>query len=132
MRFWRVAVFICAGVSVVMAALGSHALAVKGENVPDIDLAQLLANWRLAGHYLSLHSVASLVLLQLAEKHSFYCHAAIILLIGSLIFASSLWLNALALIDGWPFSQFTVFTPVGGSLMIVGWFYAAMRSMRAA
>lgn len=73
------------------------------------------AEWlRTGGLYQLVHAVAALVVMQMARG------AAITMLIGAAIFAGTLYLMAL----GGP-RWLGAVTPIGGSLMIAAWLWAA-------
>jgi uncharacterized membrane protein YgdD (TMEM256/DUF423 family) len=97
-----------AAMAVAAAAFGAHA--AQGEAV----------EWlRTGGQYQLIHAVAALALMR---DHN---RPAALLLLGSLVFAASLYLMALGL-PRW----LGAVTPVGGAMMIGGWFWVAIRALR--
>ena len=78
------------------------------------------AGWlRTGGIYQLAHAVAALALIERSRG------GAIMLLAGAAIFAGSLYLMALGL-PRW----LGAVTPIGGTLMIAGWLWAAFRLWR--
>lgn len=100
----RVFAAVSAAVAVAAGAFGAHGAAGQQE-----------AEWlRTGGMYQLVHAVAALAITSAARG------PAVLLLIGSAIFALTLY--ALAL--GGP-RWLGAVTPVGGSLIIAGWLWAA-------
>ena len=80
------------------------------------------AEWlKTGGHYQLIHAVAALVALKLDAKGP-----AVLFLAGGLAFAGTLYLMAL----GAP-RWFGAITPIGGTLLIVGFLLFAWASLRA-
>lgn len=99
--------------AVAAGAFGAHAAA-----------SPKAAQWlETGGHYQLVHAIAALVLLRWPGL----LRPAVCLLIGSLIFAATLYAMAL----GAPL-WFGAVTPVGGVLMIAGWLWAAWKLLRMA
>ena len=97
-----------AAMAIAAAAFGAHA--VHGEAV----------EWlRTGGQYQLAHAVAVIVLADRARG------PALMLLIGSLIFAATLYSMAV----GAP-RWFGAITPIGGAMMIGGWLWFAYRALR--
>jgi uncharacterized membrane protein YgdD (TMEM256/DUF423 family) len=95
---------ISAGVAVAAGAFGAHGAAGPQE-----------AEWlRTGGLYQLVHAIAVLAIMKVARG------PAIMLLVGAAIFAVTLYIMAL----GGP-RWLGAVTPVGGSLLIVGWAWAA-------
>lgn len=95
---------ISAGIAVAAGAFGAHGAAGPQE-----------AEWlRTGGLYQLVHAVAALAIMRFARG------PAIMLLAGAAIFAFTLYLMAL----GGP-RWLGAVTPIGGSLLIVGWFWTA-------
>ena len=93
-----------AALAIAAGAFGAH-----GASSPQA------AEWlRTGGMYQLIHAVAALVLLQLGKGQ------AICLLAGAAIFSATLYIMAL----GGP-KWLGAITPIGGSLMIAGWLWAA-------
>lgn len=90
-------------------AIGAGAFGAHGASSPQA------AEWlRTGGFYQLIHAVAVLLLLPRAQG------AAICLLVGAAIFAATLYVMAM----GGP-RWLGAVTPVGGSLLIAGWLWAA-------
>ena len=97
-------------------AFGAHAL--EGW----LDTRQL-GWWETAGHYLLPHAVA-VVVLGLSGRRSLLLPGGL-LAAGALVFAATLYAMAL----GAP-RWLGAVTPLGGTLMILGWLLLAWRSVR--
>jgi uncharacterized membrane protein YgdD (TMEM256/DUF423 family) len=93
------------------AALAIGAGAFGAHGVTDPKAAEWL---RTGGLYQLIHAVAAVAILGVARG------AAVLLLIGAAIFAVSLYVMAL----GGP-RWLGAVTPIGGTLMIAGWLWAA-------
>ena len=97
-----------AAIAVAAAAFGAHAASSPKS-----------AEWlQTGGHYQLVHAVAALLLLRWPAL----VKAAWMLLVGSLIFATTLYAMAL----GAPHWLGAV-TPIGGALMIAGWLWAGWK-----
>jgi len=101
---------ISAAMAVAAGAFGAHGAAGPQE-----------AEWlRTGGIYQLIHAVAALAIMGLARG------PAITLLIGAAIFSVTLYAMAL----GAP-KWFGAITPIGGTLLIIGWLWAAWLYWRA-
>lgn len=90
-------------------AIGAGAFGAHGVTAPKA------AEWlRTGGLYQLIHAVAAIAIMGVTRG------AAILLLIGAAIFAVSLYVMAL----GGP-KWLGAVTPIGGTLMIAGWLWAA-------
>ncbi len=99
-----------AALAIAAGAFGAH-----GASSPQA------AEWlRTGGMYQLIHSVAALALMQTMRG------PAIMMLVGAAIFAGTLYLMAL----GAP-RWLGAITPIGGSLLIVAWLWAAWNYWRA-
>lgn len=97
-----------AAIAVGAAAFGAHAAS-----------SAKVAEWlQTGGHYQLVHAVAALILMRWPGQ----ARAAQLLLVGSALFAATLYAMAL----GAP-RWFGAITPICGALMIVGWLWAAWR-----
>jgi len=95
---------ISAAIAVAAGAFGAHGAAGPQE-----------ADWlRTGGMYQLVHAVAALAIMGFARG------PAILLLVGAAIFAATLYAMAL----GAP-RWLGAVTPIGGSLLIIGWLWAA-------
>ncbi|MFC4255657.1 DUF423 domain-containing protein [Altererythrobacter xixiisoli] len=96
---------VSAAIAVAAGAFGAHGAAGPQE-----------AEWlRTGGVYQLVHAVAAIGIMRFAKG------PAMMLLLGAAIFAVTLYLMAL----GAP-RWFGAITPVGGTLLIIGWLWAAM------
>jgi uncharacterized membrane protein YgdD (TMEM256/DUF423 family) len=96
-------------------AVGAGAFGAHGAPSPQA------ADWlRTGGLYQLIHAVAALLLMEQARG------AAITLLVGAAIFALTLY----AMAFGAP-RWLGVITPIGGTLLIVGWLWAGWSYWRA-
>ncbi|GLS99706.1 DUF423 domain-containing protein [Sphingobium jiangsuense] len=99
-----------AALAIAAGAFGAH-----GASSPQA------AEWlRTGGLYQLIHAVAAIALMQAARP------AAMLMLAGAAIFAFTLY----AMAFGAP-RWFGAITPIGGTLMIVGWLWAAWGYWRA-
>lgn len=99
-----------AALAVAAGAFGAHGAA-----------SPQAAEWlKTGGMYQLVHAVAAIAIMGAARG------AAIMLLVGAAIFAATLYLMAL----GAP-RWLGAITPIGGSLLIVGWLWAAWVYWRA-
>lgn len=99
-----------AALAVAAGAFGAHGAA-----------SPQAAEWlKTGGMYQLIHAVAAIVIMGVARG------AAIMLLVGAAIFAATLYLMAL----GAP-RWLGAITPIGGSLLIAGWLWAAWAYWRA-
>lgn len=104
--FWAA---LSAALAIAAGAFGAH-----GASSPQA------AEWlRTGGVYQLVHAVAALVLMQQMRT------PAILMLAGAAIFAGTLYLMAV----GAP-RWFGAITPIGGSLMIAAWIWAAILYLR--
>ena len=99
------------------AALAIGAGAFGAHGITDPKAAEWL---RTGGFYQHIHAVAAMVLFGTARS------AAAMMLAGAAIFAASLYIMAL----GGP-RWLGAVTPIGGTLMIAGWLWAAWIFTRA-
>lgn len=105
---------------VVLAAL-SGALAVGAGAFGAHGASGQAVEWlRTGGQYQLVHAVAALVAIQMSARGP-----AWLFVIGSAIFAGSLYLMALGL-PKW----LGAITPIGGVLIIAGWLWLAWRAAR--
>lgn len=106
---------ISAGLAVILGALAAHALH------DTLEAAGNGESWRTAVLYHLTHSIAALVLAQAGLRR-----CAWTMLAGVLLFSGSIYV--LCLVDGVPWLG--PVTPVGGVVMIVAWFAAAVAWLR--
>ena len=106
-------------ITVGLGAFGAHALE---QAVPPEDLAL----WETAVHYQGLHALA-LVLFGVSQQlRPRPCLGGWAFLLGSAIFSGTLY----AMVLGGP-RWLGAITPIGGTLMIVGWVSFALSAWRA-
>jgi uncharacterized membrane protein YgdD (TMEM256/DUF423 family) len=95
-------------------AIGAGAFGAHGAAPP-------ASEWlKTGGLYQLIHAIAIIALIDKARRPAW------MLLVGSMIFAGSLYLMAL----GAP-RWFGAITPIGGALMIAGWLWVAAGAVRA-
>lgn len=103
-----------AAIAVMAGAFGAHG--VSG----------LPAEWlKTGGSYQLIHAVAVIAILGNGEAKG-RNGPAILILIGSVLFAATLYLMALGM-PRW----LGAITPIGGAMMIAGWFWLALNLARA-
>lgn len=107
---------------VMLGAFGAHGLPtlVSADRLP-----KALELWQTATLYLFIHALGLLVVSVLmafnwCKKYVAYC-----LLIGTLIFSSTLYLIAI----GAP-KWLGAITPIGGTLMMIGWLLLAIQNIK--
>jgi uncharacterized membrane protein YgdD (TMEM256/DUF423 family) len=106
--------------TVALGAFGAHAL---GARVEPGDLAI----WQTAVHYQGLHALALIVYGLFAERRERpRMLVAWCFLVGALVFSGTLY----AIVLGGP-RWLGAITPLGGTLMIVGWVAFALAARRA-
>ncbi|MCF6242664.1 MAG: DUF423 domain-containing protein [Bacteroidales bacterium] len=105
---------IFAFISIVMSALGSHALkSILSENGASANFA--LANQFMMYHALALILVA--ILYHLFPEINFN-YVAYAFIIGSILFQGILYLKSF-----YPESKLGFLNPIGGSVLMIGWLY---------
>jgi len=105
------------GLAVAAGAFGAHAL--KGRLPPE-----LLAHWATATDYLSLHALALVVtgiLLRGSPANRPLRLAGVAYILGGCLFSGSLYVRVLLDMPSWG-----MVTPLGGSLLILGWLLLAL------
>jgi uncharacterized membrane protein YgdD (TMEM256/DUF423 family) len=113
---------VLAGASVVLGAFGSHMLS-------GLLSAQKMDVYNKASYYLMTHSIAVILLLQVKITRflRIYTWGIYSLLSGALVFSTSLYLVAFSeLPDLSGLRYFGAVAPLGGTLMIAGWFMCAI------
>lgn len=115
----RAVAFVAAALSlsaVILAAMGSHLIDMKGmQNL-----------WQTASviHLFSAAALVGLAALLASLDSQMLKWAAWLVILGTVIFCGSIYFHV---ISG---SKIPVVTPVGGFLMMAGWFLAAMSFLR--
>ena len=106
-----------AGTAVILGAMGAHALEEKLN--PDA-----LESFKTGVDYQMYHALAILFCtLWLRQAYHAYIRFAIILFItGTLLFSGSIYLLSTNELSGIPTGILGPFTPIGGLLLIIGWF----------
>lgn len=107
--------FILAGLGVGLGAFGAHAL-------KDIRSAHQIEIWKTATFYLLIHALAGAVLSLLSEQRTLPRSSLLLFLVGSVLFAGSLYALVLTQI-----SLLGAVTPFGGLMFIAGWINLAFR-----
>lgn len=99
---------------VLIGAFGAHGL-------EDSLTADNLSTYETGVKYQIYHALLSLLLVVLpitekAKKSMFY-----LLVIGVILFSGSIYLLATNVMTGFDFTRIGFITPIGGSLLIIGW-----------
>lgn len=126
MNHWKnlmaVAAFF-AGTAVVLGALGAHALENKLS-------ADALDSFKTAVRYQMWHALAIIFLALLAKNYPVKKLIAWLWVIGIVFFSGSIYLLSTRSLTGWPVNWLGPVTPLGGLLLIVGWFWLAISLSR--
>ncbi|ETI60544.1 DUF423 domain-containing protein [Marinomonas profundimaris] len=109
-----------AGLSVAAGAFGAHAL----NSLLD---AKALGWWHTASQYLMYHALAGLLVISLSNFLSSSQRLLVLLFLGNVIFAGSLYVMALT---GYAFLG--AITPLGGLCYLLAWCLFAMQLWRSA
>lgn len=115
------------GFAVMFGAFGAHGL-------KDLVTAESVASFQTGTRYMLLHAVVLLIfglsgdqIFSSTQKSVLY----VLWLIGILFFSGSIFLLVLNNVWQWEFIRFLgPLTPLGGALLIIGWFYAGWSSLR--
>lgn len=105
-------------ISVALGAFGAHGIKSSAT-------AEQFAWWQTGSHYFFYHALGLLIVGLLIKLNYTTQAAAWLIQIGIIIFSGSLFLMAL----GAP-RWFGAITPIGGTLMILGWVWLAVTSFR--
>ncbi len=107
--------------SIIMASVGAHALHEQ------LQSAHLLVTFHKAVDYAMYHALAlmAIVVLQQCFPKVRFWLVGYLWVLGTVLFSGSLFLHTVA---GW--HRLTALTPVGGTLMIVGWLLLAIFAYR--
>jgi len=113
-RFFLQAGTLLAGLSVALGAFGAHAFKAALEAANRTDTFETAARYQMYG------ALALILVGILTDKisHKFLNWAGYSLLIGTLIFAGSLYLICATGVTMWG-----AITPIGGTALIVGWVF---------
>lgn len=104
-----------------LAALSAALAIAAGAFGAHVAATPQAAEWlRTGGNYQLVHAVAILALVRWPALGASLDRPSLLLLVGSLIFAGTLY----AMAFGAP-RWFGAITPIGGTLMILGWLWAA-------
>ncbi len=125
MRNWIIAAAISGALTVVLGALGAHALK---NTLPEAQLA----SFETAVRYQMYHSLAMLITVLIARQLSvslqvtLWCFA-----IGTLLFSGSIYLLATLPLHGMDALRVLgPVTPLGGLTLIAGWISLAVKAVR--
>ncbi|QLG45680.1 DUF423 domain-containing protein [Costertonia aggregata] len=110
--------------AVVLGAFGAHGL----EKLVDVNA---VATFETGVRYQMYHALFLLVLAsvkqipELGKKWVFYCTV-----VGVLLFSFSIYLLALNSLTSFDFRSVAFLTPIGGTLLIIGWIVLAYRAIK--
>ncbi|NNF19867.1 MAG: DUF423 domain-containing protein [Flavobacteriaceae bacterium] len=110
--------------AVILGAFGSHGLR-------ELVNAQSMSAYKTAVEYQMYHALLLIILggtdflEEGGKKAVFY-----FMTFGILLFSFSLYTLAIANALDWDLGVFGIITPIGGSLLIIGWFLLAIRVFR--
>jgi len=112
---------ILGGTGVMIGAFGAHAL--KGL----LESSGRMETFETAVKYQFYHALALILLgiIMSKHQHSLYQYSGYSLIFGTLIFSGSLYILCLTGI-----TKFGMITPIGGVLMIAGWFFLLLGIIR--
>ena len=112
--------------AVILGALGAHAL--KKSLSP-----KALESFHTGVDYQLYHALALLVVagLFLKDKKKLTQAAALLFMIGPVLFSGSIYLLSTQAISGADFSWLGPITPLGGLLMISGWFCLSLSFLKS-
>lgn len=104
-------------IAIILGAFGAHALK---ERISD----ERLISFETGVKYQMYHGLALLALAVLSEKWSFHFKVPFrLLIIGTLLFSVSIYGLALQEIVGMELKFLGPITPIGGTVLIVGWIW---------
>ncbi|MCG8311138.1 MAG: DUF423 domain-containing protein [Cytophagales bacterium] len=110
------------GLAVTIGAFGAHALKNLLESTGRMD------TFETAVKYQFYHALALTLLgiLMFSYKHPIFNYAGYAFTIGTIVFSGSLYALCLSGI-----TKFGMITPIGGFLMILGWFFLLFGTIKA-
>lgn len=103
---------------VILGAFGSHLL---NGNISDAKLS----NWDIAVMYQMTHTLA-LLAITFMNRYIKRSHTEVIyylFVIGVILFSGTIYINSISGLTGVNFGIFRYITPLGGLLLVAGWFY---------
>ena len=110
--------------AIVLGAFGAHAL-------KEVLSEERLQSFETGVRYQMYHGLALLIVGLSAERFSFSLNWFYrLILMGSLFFSVSIYLPAMQDVFGMSFSFLGPITPLGGSLLIAGWFVLLVKMIR--
>ncbi len=108
-------------VAIILGAFGAHALKERISS-------ERLLSFETGVKYQMYHGIALLVLAVLAEKWSFNFRLPInLLIVGTLLFSLSIYGLAIQEIIGMELKFLGPITPLGGTLLVVGWIWLGVK-----
>jgi uncharacterized membrane protein YgdD (TMEM256/DUF423 family) len=111
--------------AIVLGAFGAHGMEGKWDSLLDKkESAHRAEVWHTAAHYHLTHSVA-LLALALAGTNKRFLWTSRLWIAGILFFSGSLYLYSFTGIK-----QYGAITPIGGALLMAGWFALGVRSKK--
>lgn len=103
---------------VILGAFGSHLL---NGNISDAKLS----NWDIAVMYQMTHTLA-LLAITFMNRYIKRSHTEVIyylFVIGVILFSGTIYINSISELTGLSIGIFKYVTPLGGLLLVAGWFY---------
>lgn len=103
---------------VILGAFGSHLL---NGNISD----EKLSNWDIAVMYQMTHTLA-LLAITFMNRYIKRSHTEVIyylFVIGVILFSGTIYINSISELTGLSIGIFKYVTPLGGLLLVAGWFY---------
>lgn len=113
-----ITVGISGALSVILGAFGSHLL---NGNISDAKLS----NWDIAVMYQMTHTLA-LLAITFMNRYIKRSHTEVIyylFVIGVILFSGTIYINSISELTGLSIGIFKYVTPLGGLLLVAGWFY---------
>lgn len=113
-----ITVGISGALCVILGAFGSHLL---NGNISDAKLS----NWDIAVMYQMTHTLA-LLAITFMNRYIKRSHTEVIyylFVIGVILFSGTIYINSISELTGLSIGIFKYVTPLGGLLLVAGWFY---------
>ena len=116
-----ITVGISGALCVILGAFGSHLL---NGNISDAKLS----NWDIAVMYQMTHTLA-LLAITFMNRYIKRSHTEVIyylFVIGVILFSGTIYINSISELTGLSIGIFRYVTPLGGLLLVAGWFYVIL------